>query len=66
MDQQHHPRSILVNPMNEPYTWSRDEDNNLDVLTIHGAEPTTIAFTPAALIKLGQHVVEQYAQTNIE
>jgi hypothetical protein len=52
--------------MNEPFTWSRDEDNNLDILTIHGAEPATIAFTPAALVKLGQHVVEQHAQTNTE
>ena len=48
--------------MNEPFTWSRDEDNDLDILTIHGEEPTTIAFTPAALIKIGQHVVENNAQ----
>jgi len=66
MDHQPNPHKLLVNPMNEPYTWSRDEDNNLDVLTIHGSEPTTIAFTPAALIKLGQHVVEQHAQTNVQ
>jgi hypothetical protein len=63
MDNQPNTPELLVNPLDQYFTWSRDEDNDLDVLTIHGNEPTIIAFTPAALLKLGQQVVEQHATT---
>lgn len=55
MDNQQNTPTILVNQVDDICSWSWDDDAQLHVLTIHGKEPARIAFTPAALIRLGQN-----------
>ena len=50
--------------MSEPaVVWSRDDDLNLEVMTLEipGLDPIHVAFTPEALLELGRRIVHREA-----
>lgn len=50
-------------------TWSHDDENNLDVLTLmlpDLEQPIHVAFTPEALLELGRRIVHRQVSVELQ